>query len=384
MVKFSSFATVVAATSIFLAANAHPGHSIEEEIAERAAYLKRGISNLDHCAERLRARGHEKRSIGRRVAKIQELRDEVAHKKSSLARRQTATSAMPPGSGAPSGAMCSGAAPSGGAGGADGGENITDFGVSVANASHLSNLTVDPWTTEVDSIIYGNSSCILNPEGEIGPYYVQGEGEFVRHDITETQPGVPIYLEEQFITVNTCEPITGLYSDIWLCNSTGVYAGVVANGNGNSDDASNINATFLRGIQKTDSDGVAAWRSVFPGYYSGRATHIHMVTHTNATLLSNGTITGGTDLIDYINDNVFPYTLNTITLTTNAEDRVFITETDTNSDPVLNYVLLGDKVEDGLFAWITIGVDPSAEYTTEAASVLTEDGGYATGNTDVV
>lgn len=179
------------------------------------------------------------------------------------------------------------------------------------------------------------------------------------------------------------------------CNSTGVYAGVVANGNGNSDDASNINSTFLRGIQKTDSDGVAAWRSVFPGYYSGRATHIHMVTHTNATLLSNGTITGGTvrhigqvfydqDLIDYINDNVYPYTLNTITLTTNAEDGIFITETSTNSDPVLNYVLLGDKVEDGLFAWITIGVDPSAEYTTEAASVLTEDGGYATGNTNVV
>ncbi|KAK5209999.1 hypothetical protein LTR47_002887 [Exophiala xenobiotica] len=393
MVKFSSFATVVAATSIFLAANAHPGHSIEEEIAERAAYLKRGISNLDHCAEKLRARGHEKRSIGRRVAKIQELRDEVAHKKRSLVRRQTANSAMPSGSGAPTGAMPSGAAPSGGAGGADGGGNITDFGASVANASHLSNLTVDPWATDVDSIIYGNSSCILNPEGEIGPYYVKGE--FVRHDITETQPGVPVYLEEQFINVNSCEPITGLYSDIWHCNSTGVYAGVVANGNGNSDDASNINATFLRGIQKTDSDGVAAWRSVFPGYYSGRATHIHMVTYTNATLLSNGTITGGTvrhigqvfydqDLIDYINDNVYPYTLNTITLTTNAEDRIFISETETNSDPVLNYVLLGDKVEDGLFAWITIGVDPSAEYTTEAASVLTEDGGYATGNTDVV
>lgn len=179
------------------------------------------------------------------------------------------------------------------------------------------------------------------------------------------------------------------------CNATGVYAGVVASGNGDSNDASNINSTFLRGIQKTDSDGVAAWRSIFPGYYSGRATHIHMITHTNATLLSNGTISGGTirhigqifydqDLIDYINGNVYPYTMNNITLTENDEDRVFITETSTDSDPVLNYVLLGDKVEDGLFAWISIGVDPDAEYTTEAASVLTEDGGYATGNNEVV
>ncbi len=77
---------------------------------------------------------------------------------------------MPSGSGTPTGAMPSGAAPSGGAGGADGGQNISDFGASVVNASHLSTLKVDPWTADVDSIIYGNSSCILNPEGEIGPY----------------------------------------------------------------------------------------------------------------------------------------------------------------------------------------------------------------------
>lgn len=174
-----------------------------------------------------------------------------------------------------------------------------------------------------------------------------------------------------------------------------MYGGVVANGNGNQNDSSNINATFLRGIQKSDSDGVAAWRTVFPGYYSARATHIHMVTHTNVTLLANDTITGGTvqhigqlffdqDLINYINDDVYPYTTNTITLTTNEEDRVFISETETDSDPVLDYVLLGDKVEDGIFAWITIGVDPDAEYTTSAASVLTEDGGYSTGNSDAL
>jgi hypothetical protein len=119
-----------------------------------------------------------------------------------------------------------------------------------------------------------------------------------------------------------------------------------------------------------------------------------MVSHTNATLLSNDTITGGTarhvgqiffdqGLIDYINDNVYPYTTNTITLTTNAEDRVFITETQTNSDPVLNYILLGDKVEAGLFAWVTIGVDPTASYNASAAAVYSENGGYETGNTQI-
>jgi protocatechuate 3,4-dioxygenase beta subunit len=54
-----------------------------------------------------------------------------------------------------------------------------------------------------------------------------------------------------------------------------VYSGVTASGNGNSADESNLDKTFLRGLQKTDSTGVAQIQTVFPGHYRGRATHIH-------------------------------------------------------------------------------------------------------------
>jgi hypothetical protein len=57
-------------------------------------------------------------------------------------------------------------------------------------------------------------------------------------------------------------------------NQQGVYSGVEASGNGNSE-AGNLDATFLRGIQKSDEDGVVYFQSVFPGHYTGRATHIH-------------------------------------------------------------------------------------------------------------
>lgn len=272
-------------------------------------------------------------------------------------------------------------------------QNISDFGTTVANTSHLSTLAVYPNMTGVDSIIFANNSCILNPEGEVGPYYVQGE--YVRSDISEDQAGVPLYLEQQYININTCEPIEDLYADIWHCNATGVYAGVVANGNGDSDDETNLDATFLRGIQKTDENGVVSWESVFPGYYQGRTTHVHMVTHMGASQLSNGTITGGNvthvgqlmfdqDLTDEINENVYPYTTNIQSLTTNTEDSVFIAETLTDSDPVVNYVKMSDDIEDGIFAWITIGVDPGASYNASAAAVLAEDGGYETGNTQVM
>lgn len=55
----------------------------------------------------------------------------------------------------------------------------------------------------------------------------------------------------------------------------GVYSGVVQDGNGDTSDKGNINETFLRGVQRTNHDGIVQFLSIFPGHYTGRATHIH-------------------------------------------------------------------------------------------------------------
>lgn len=160
----------------------------------------------------------------------------------------------------------------------------------VNNTSHLSEAGYTPATSE--SEIFANYSCALNPEGETGPYYIPGE--LVRSDILEAEPGISVYFEIQLIDVATCEPIVGQYLDIWNCNSTGVYSGVVGGGNGNADDESNSKATFLRGLQATDGDGVVTFQTLFPGHYAGRANHVHVAVHFNATLLANQTLSGGT------------------------------------------------------------------------------------------
>lgn len=49
---------------------------------------------------------------------------------------------------------------------------------------------------------------MLNPEGEVGPYYVLGE--YVRSDITDDEPGVSVVADIQFIDVSTCEPLSGV------------------------------------------------------------------------------------------------------------------------------------------------------------------------------
>lgn len=147
-----------------------------------------------------------------------------------------------------------------------------------------------------------------------------------------------------------------------------------------------MNNTFLRGLQPTDSDGVATFRSVFPGHYAGRATHIHVISHIGGSVLANGTYAGGNvthvgqlffdqDLIAEINDNLEPYSTNTIAIVENSEDRVFAEETLSDSDPVFDYVLLGDDVKDGLFAWISMGIDTSASYDAAVAAAYGADGG---------
>jgi hypothetical protein len=78
-------------------------------------------------------------------------------------------------------------------------------------------------------------------------------------------------------------------------------------------------------------------------------------------------------------DTVSPYSENTQVLTTNAEDSIFAEEAAT-SDPVVEYSLIGDTIADGIFAWVSFGVDLTQQLTVSPASTLTENGGVANAN----
>ncbi|GKT83165.1 GPI anchored dioxygenase [Colletotrichum tofieldiae] len=232
-----------------------------------------------------------------------------------------------------------------------------------------SHVGVDVSTPSVD-IFGSNHTCILNPEGEIGPFWVKGE--HIRSDLRDNEPGVEVVLDGQFIDVETCEPITDLYWDLWNCNSTGVYSGVQESSNGNGDDASNLNKTFLRGVQKTDADGVVAF--------------LDATVQPNNTLLSThaahvGQLFWDQDLVQAV-EALYPYNTNTVEQTLNADDHVVSDELGSNadSDPFFQYAYLGDSVEEGLFGWITIGINRTASYDTSYSFELTEAGGVAVEN----
>ena len=110
----------------------------------------------------------------------------------------------------------------------------------------------------------------LTAQTEEGPFYINPR--LLRADIAEGQPGVP--MEVRFVVIDqTGMPFMGALVDIWHCNAQGVYSGFP--GQGDEQDIDTTGQTFLRGRQPVDRNGVAAFRTVYPGWTAGRTAHIH-------------------------------------------------------------------------------------------------------------
>ncbi|KAK0187787.1 aromatic compound dioxygenase [Armillaria mellea] len=337
MVNLCAFSSVVllAVTTVV----AHPTGSLREsEIVRRADFQKFARRSLDNCQNGLRRRGYTERTAARRKA----LADELRRKR----------------------------------------------GLPISNA--YKRLNIDDVLMRTRNPFGGTGSYTLVSESTQGPYYV--DRGYVRSDITEDQDDIYSYVDVELIDYSTCEPVADVYIDFWHCNATGVYSGVVAGGNGNQNDESNLDKTFLRGIQATNSEGYAQFETVFPGHYTSRANHIHVIAHGDGTVFSNGTFKTSSDrhvgqlffdqsLITVV-ENTSPYTSNTQQMTENDDDSILVnTVSGTNGvDPILEYIYLGNSISDGLLSWGSMGIDLSASYTVSSAATLTEDGGVENSN----
>ncbi|ETS87786.1 hypothetical protein PFICI_01614 [Pestalotiopsis fici W106-1] len=331
-------------------AQAQGSHDIEEEIKVRRGFLStQKRTSLSHCSEKLKARGLDERNINRRAAGVHE-----ARVKRQITKRSE--------------------------------DDVLATDHNKTSSAYSEN-------TAAATLFADYQSCLLTPQVTQGPYYVADE--YVRREISEDLEGVPIVMDFQVVDINTCEPMPNTYLEIWHANATGVYAGVEVEGNGSGEsDPGNLNKTWGRGIQETNADGVAQFESIFPGHYTGRAIHIHTVVHKNATLYPNSTLGAETitshigqvffdqDLISLV-ENTYPYTTNEQDLTLNADDSIMATETATDGvDPIMEYVMLGDSIEDGIFAWVSFGINSTYSKVVDPVVYLTEDGGVDNPNWD--
>ncbi len=114
-------------------------------------------------------------------------------------------------------------------------------------------------------------SCIVRPALTEGPYFV--DEKLDRSDIRSdpatgaVRPGALLTLNflVSRVSGSACTALSGAVVDVWHCDALGLY----------SDVDSARGQKFLRGFQTTDASGSAKFTTVYPGWYQGRAVHIH-------------------------------------------------------------------------------------------------------------
>ena len=140
----------------------------------------------------------------------------------------------------------------------------------------------------------------LTAQSTEGPYYF--DPKLMRADITEGLPGVP--LEVRFVVLDQAgTPWPGARVDIWHCDAAGHYSGYP--GQGEDGMVNTRGKTFLRGSLVTGADGTAAFRSIYPGWYEGRTTHIHFKVLAGAAGKSRDVLTSQFFMPDAVSEYIY-------------------------------------------------------------------------------
>jgi protocatechuate 3,4-dioxygenase beta subunit len=177
-------------------------------------------------------------------------------------------------------------------------------------------------------------ACVVRPELTVGPYFVDKQLERSELRVEPTtgafREGVPLALifNVSRVASGQCSPLEGAMVDVWHCDAAGVYSGVSDRQIG----FDTVGQKFLRGYQVTDGRGVAAFTTIYPGWYQGRTVHIHFKIRTPASaVLTAGTgdvyeLTSQLFFDESLSDRVYaqaPYSAKGQRDTTNANDGIF-------------------------------------------------------------
>ena len=184
--------------------------------------------------------------------------------------------------------------------------------------------SVTPSATSASSAIpVATPKCIVTPSETEGPYFVADR--LNRSDIRvdpldgSVRPGVPLTLTLAVAKVGTsCTALAGAQVDVWHCDALGVYSDVSAE--------NTVGRKYLRGYQTTDANGAVRFTTVYPGWYQGRAVHVHFKVRTYAGAQKTYEFTSQLFFDDSISDTVYrqaPYSSRGARDTRNANDMVY-------------------------------------------------------------
>jgi len=184
----------------------------------------------------------------------------------------------------------------------------------LAGTSWLSNVALAT-TASGATLDLSAVDCVLTPSVTEGPYYF--DANQVRSDITESRGGVPFRLSIGVVNVDECLPIGNAIVDLWHCDALGLYSGY------NQPAGDMRGEDFMRGIQLTNAQGVATFDTVFPGWYPGRANHMHMKVRFNQSTYVTSQLFFPQELGDLIHTTREPYSAKGANPTKNTQDGIY-------------------------------------------------------------
>ena len=184
-----------------------------------------------------------------------------------------------------------------------------------------------------------NAACAVIPSETAGPY--PSLVDLFRSDVREGKPGTLFTLTLKVVNAGSgCAPVPNVNVEIWHCDAVGNY----------SEYGTQTNATYLRGIQTTNANGEVTFTTIYPGWYQGRATHIHVEVTINGRSVKVTQIAFPEDVTAQVY-RTGVYAPGGQNPTSNARDMVF-------SDGVTNELitLSGGDAASGFTATFQVGV----------------------------
>ncbi|SCY47646.1 dioxygenase family protein [Flavobacterium caeni] len=167
--------------------------------------------------------------------------------------------------------------------------------------------------------------CTVTNSETAGPFPTHTPSSLVMTDIRGDRTGVTMNVTITIVNTNAnCAPLADAIVDIWHCDKDGNYSEYGGTG---MQQANYTNYHFLRGRQTTDANGQVSFVSIFPGWYTGRATHIHVHVYNpsgNSLLVTQIAYPeGANSAVQLVNTTAAGYTKGMNGYTYNANDNVF-------------------------------------------------------------
>jgi protocatechuate 3,4-dioxygenase beta subunit len=178
-------------------------------------------------------------------------------------------------------------------------------------------------------LVFPGLNCVVRPAQTEGPYFV--DRRLNRADIRPDPSDRTVPAGDPFAVImavhrvsgSSCAPLANAHVDLWQCDALGVYSDV-RDFQGRFDTRGKH---FLRGYQLTGTDGLARFTTVYPGFYEGRAPHIHFKVRLFEGTRVTREFTSQFYFDEAVNDRVYaraPYNTNTGRRVRNNEDRIWL------------------------------------------------------------